>query len=172
MDLTFRIVGFQPTSTNDMYMPYWKKRKWGNRKGKKSMSFRRSDALIEWQDFIAKMFEEDILYDKDYLYKEASFVYGMGKGIEMWMKISIPKEEYYKLSDMSLKKHDTNNFPKSIEDAIFAGLQIDDKITIRSHTEKGYNEDGVWYVEVHLKDTSIHNRIDVETRNAYIYKEE
>ena len=65
-------------------------------------------------------------------------------------------------------RHDASNFIKAIEDSIFSNLGIDDKRTIKLEVEKGYNEDYTWYIEAHLINASIDNRIDVETRRAMI----
>ena len=86
--------------------------------------------------------------------------------------VPAPTEEEVDDDDHELKRHDVSNFIKHIEDSIFSNIGIDDKRTISIELEKGYNEDYVWYIEAHLIDTSIDNRIDVETRRAFINGEQ
>lgn len=170
VDLTFKFCNFKPVSTNDMYIPTARKRKkYGGGFG--GAFLRKSDALRDWQDKIQKSFDDEFFYSKDYLAILASWVNGMKLGLNLELKISIPEEEYWS-EEFTLYRNDASNFVKSIEDSLSRGIGIDDTNNIRVMVEKGYNEDGIWYIEAHLSETSIDNRIDVDTRGAYYNQEE
>ena len=95
----------------------------------------------------------------------------MKLGLNLELKISIPEEEYWS-EDYTLYRNDASNFIKAIEDSIARGIGVDDTKNIRVMVEKGYNEDGIWYREAHLSETSTNNKIDVDIRGAYYNQEE
>lgn len=171
INLTFKFCNFKPVSTNDMYIPTARKRKKGGG-GFGGAFLRKSDALKDWQYKIQKAFDEEFFYSKDYLAKLASWVNGLSLGLKLDLKVSIPEEEYWNSEDFTLYRNDASNFIKSIEDSIARGIGIDDTRNIKLSVEKGYNEDGIWYIEAHLSETSIDNRIDVDIENAYYNQEE
>ena len=171
IDLTFKFCNFKPVSVNDAYVPTARKRKkYGGGFG--GAFLRKSDALKDWQWKIQKSFDDEFFYPKDYLYQLASWVNGMSVGIQLNLKVSIPEEEYWNSEDFTLYRNDASNFIKAIEDSIAKGIGIDDTRNIRVSVEKGYNEDGIWYIEAHLSETSINNKIDVDINNAYYNQED
>ena len=171
--LEFRFVGYKPVSTNDAYLPCSRKRKKGGR-GFGGAFLRKSWELEEWQRVVNESFDKEVFYPKEYIALIASYINSQNIGAKLILKISIPAREYWNVDDddHELKRHDVSNFIKHIEDSIFSNIGIDDKRTISIELEKGYNEDYVWYIEAHLIDTSIDNRIDVETRRAFINGEQ
>lgn len=171
LNLTFKFCNFRPVSTNDAYVPTARKRKKGGG-GYGGAFLRKSDALKDWQWKIQKSFDEEFFYTKDYLYQVASWVNNLKMGMTLELKVSIPEGEYWNSEDFTLYRNDASNFIKSIEDSIYKGIGIDDTRNIRVSVEKGYNEDGVWYIEARLSETSIDNKIDVDIENAYYNQEE
>lgn len=170
VDLTFKFCNFKPVSVNDAYVPTARKRKkYGGGFG--GAFLRKSDALRNWQDKIQKSFDDEFFYTKDYLSTLASWINGMKLGLNLELKISIPEEEYWS-EDYTLYRNDASNFIKAIEDSIARGIGVDDTKNIRVMVEKGYNEDGIWYIEAHLSETSTNNKIDVDIRGAYYNQEE
>ena len=117
---------------------------------------------------VRRSFEEEFFYSKKELYQIASWVNNLNVGLEFHLIVSIPESEYWNSEYFTLHRNDASNFIKAIEDSIYAGIGIDDTRNIRVDVEKGYNEDGVWYVEVQINETSISNRIDVDIHSAYI----
>ena len=79
----------------------------------------------------------------------------------------MPEEEYWNPENFTLYRNDASNFIKAIEDAVYKGIGIDDTRNIIVTVEKGYNEDGVWYIEAELSEASISNRIDVDICSSY-----
>lgn len=168
VELEFKFIDFVPVSTNDMYVP--SSTRYG-RKGKRHHFLHKSDALKRWQESISKSFEEEFFYTKEYLRNVSSYINGMRLGFNLELMISMPIDEYY-TSDDELTRKDASNYVKSIEDSIFMGIGVDDKRDISVQVQKGYNEDGVWYIYAKLTERSIHNRIDVDINKAYIKREE
>lgn len=170
--LSFRFVNYRAVSVNDAYIPTARKRKKGGG-GFGGAFLRKSWQLDQWQKVVNQAFADEVFYPADYLALITSYINNQNIGAKFILKISIPKEEYWKESDeFELYRHDASNFIKAIEDSIFSNLGIDDKRTIKLEVEKGYNEDYVWYIEAHLVSTSIDNKIDVETRRAKINGED
>ena len=170
VDLTFKFCNFKPVSVNDAYVPTARKRKkYGGGFG--GAFLRKSDALRNWQDKIQRSFDDEFFYTKDYLDTLASWINGMKLGLNLQLKISIPEEEYWS-EDYTLYRNDASNFIKAIEDSIARGIGVDDTKNIRVMVVKGYNEDGIWYIEAHLSETSTNNKIDVDIRGAYYNQEE
>lgn len=170
--LVFRFCGYQPVSANDMYIPTARKRKKGGG-GYGGAFLRKSWQLDEWQRVVNQAFADEVFYPADYLALITSYINNQNIGAKFVLKISIPKEEYWNENDeFELYRHDASNFIKAIEDSIFSNLGIDDKRTIKLEVEKGYNEDYTWYIEAHLMDASIDNRIDVDIRRAKINGEQ
>lgn len=165
IELEFKFIDFIPCSTNDMYIPSSTRTK----RGRPHHFFRKSDQLIKWQKSIKESFDKEFFYTKEYLYSVSSYINNMKRGFNLELKVSIPYEYYYKL-DNDVTKKDTSNFIKAIEDSIMSGIGVDDKRNITINSEKGYNEDGVWYIYAKLVESSIHNRIDVDINKAYINK--
>lgn len=157
---------------NDAYIPTARKRK-KNGKGFGGAFLRKSWQLEEWQRVVNQAFADEVFYSADYLALITSYINNQNVGAKFILKISIPREEYWnENNEFELYRHDASNFIKAIEDSIFSNLGIDDKRTIKLEVEKGYNEDYTWYIEAHLMDASIDNRIDVETRRAMINGEQ
>lgn len=163
--LEFRFLNHRPVSVNDAYIPTARKRKKGGG-GFGGAFLRKSFDLIQWQEMVKKTFDEEFFYSKSSIALIAEWINNMNIGAKLILKISMPEEEYWNL-EHELHRNDASNFIKAIEDSIFSNIGIDDTRTIRLEVEKGYNEDGVWYVEAHLTDTSIDNKINAETRRAY-----
>lgn len=162
IDLNFAFYGVKLISTNDMYIP--------TSRGKtgRGAFLRRSDSLKEFQSIIDKSFEEEFFYNKDYLSRISSYIKDNNLGLLMELKISIPYEEYL-TSKGDLSRNDTSNLIKAIEDSIYKNLGIDDSRNIKVIAEKGYNEDGSWYVEVNIKEFNLLNRIDVNTVEQEVF---
>lgn len=165
--LEFRFVNYKPVSVNDAYIPTARKRKKGGGFG--GAYLRKSWQLEQWQKAVDQAFSEEVFYSADYIALVSSYINNYNIGVKFILKVSIPKEEYWNESnEFELYRHDASNFIKAIEDSICSNLGIDDKRTIKLEVEKGYNEDYVWYIEVHLMSTSIDNKIDIDTRRAQI----
>lgn len=173
IELQFRFCNFRPVSTNDAYVPTARKRKLVNGKVHYGGAFlRKSELLIKWQRGIQSAFDQEFFYSKEDLDKLAKWVNTFKVGLILELKISIPEDEYWNHSDHTLYINDTSNFIKTIEDSIYRGIGIDDTRNIKVIAEKGYNEDGVWYIEARITDTSINNRIDVDVDDAFFNLEE
>lgn len=166
LNLRFRFLNFRPVSVNDAYIPTARKRKKGGG-GFGGAFLRKSDQLKDWQVFVQRAFDEEFFYSREYLNQVASWINGMNIGLRMYLKVSMPEEEYWNPENFTLYRNDASNFIKAIEDAIYKGIGIDDNRNIFVTVEKGYNEDEVWYIEAELSEASISNRIDVDTRGSY-----
>lgn len=163
IDLHFAFYGVRLISTNDMYIPT------ARGKSRKGAFLRKSDELRDFQRIITESFEKEYFYTKEYLHMIASYVNNTNIGLTMKLRISIPEEEYWNPKNKKLYANDASNFIKAIEDAIYSNIGINDTRNIKLIVDKGYNEDGDWYVEIDIQDTDINNRIDVDTLNREVY---
>lgn len=142
MVLEFRTAGFQPPSTNDMYIPTVGARKMGS--SRRRAYLRSSDWLRNWQAFITEMFEKEYFYSKSEIEEFKNYVIDNNCGIYLEIHVSMPRRAY---GVNKVHKNDATNYPKAIEDAIFMNIGIDDKYTIESTCMKHYNTSSRWYVE-------------------------
>lgn len=164
-ELVFRISGYQPPSTNDMYIPTSSGFKTGNKR--RSAYLRSSPWLLAWQSYVQGMFDEEFFYTKEELAEVAKYIVDNNIGIQLDVKVSMPQKKYGKKNGTPYK-HDSSNFIKAIEDAIYAGVGIDDKYTVSSRVTKYYNEDGEWYIEVYMSPYPLWNKLNVN-REEEVY---
>jgi Holliday junction resolvase RusA-like endonuclease len=117
-------------STNEAYRPTYK--------GKYAF-FRRSKELITFQREFSKKLET---YRESFdLFIETQKQNISNLGLKLNLVLELPYYMFfYKTKQNDIRKHDTSNYIKSIEDQISAFTGIDDKFNIQVSATKTYNE--------------------------------
>ena len=164
--LEFKIINYQPCSTNDAYIPTAKR---GNKRYRGAY-FRKSSELIAWQEFINRAFEVEHFCTSAELEEFSSYLEENDMYINFELFISMPKDVFFTRDQNDLRALDASNYIKSIEDTIANGIGVDDKYNLRVTSNKSYNEDGVWYLKIVLTPIKL-ERLDVDIERAY-FKEE
>lgn len=144
-ELSFYFYGLKPVSTNDMYIPTYSKTK----SGKLHSFLRKSKELSEFQDKISKSFDDEVFYSKEYISKVSKFIKDNNLGIRLSIITVVPKNEYI-TSKNKLYRVDSSNMIKSVEDAIYKGIGIDDTYNLIVSSYKKYSDDNNWMIIVKL----------------------
>lgn len=159
-NLEFRMVGYQPPSTNDMYVPTsgaMKTSKSGRRYCRAFL--RKSDWLNEWQNKMKEMFDSEFFYTKEELKEFSSEVLDNNLGLKMDIIVSMPISAYGK---RTLRTNDASNYIKAIEDCISTGIGVDDKYNLVVSARKYYNRGTEWSIIVRVSKLSNAWSIDNE----------
>lgn len=160
-DLKFKFIGYEPCSTNDMYIPT------ARGYSRKGAFLRRSDKLIQWQDLVQKAYNEEVFYTKEYLKNVSKEINSKNLGLEFDLQVSMPENDYW-FKNHNLKKNDASNYIKAIEDSICSIVGYDDSHNTVVHIVKGYNKDGIWKIEVTIKENILDRKLEILNEGGYI----
>lgn len=168
--LYFNMIGYQPPSTNDSYIPTSGKPKKGkNGKIFRGAYFRKSDWLNDFQNEVNKMISSGFHHSREEIDEFCKDVIDNSLGVICDIKVSMPRRLY---GVNKLSKRDASNFIKPIEDAVYNNFgELDDKFTMDVRSRKYYNEHSEWYFEVTFtKCDSAWNKLNINREEMKVYE--
>lgn len=131
------VKGIKPLSVNESYMAT----SYTSGSGYKGAKIAPSPALTNYKEEMSALFEKaygDRILDSDKLYT-------------LRLIFSLPKLQFY-YKNGKIRKQDTSNFIKPLEDIISQVIRVDDSKFVKVSSEKYFNDTEEYYIAVEISE--------------------